>query len=122
MCAAFALFLIWFTIFGVKSLVASRREQFLKWYKVEGKKLQEAREKKAEEARKQEEEKNKGETKGAKAKRYMFKALSAMTMGSMASGVREQSSESGNTPKKAMNKLGSIGNISMNFPIIKEGS
>ena len=52
----------------------------------------------------------------------MFKALSAMTMGSMASGVREQSSESGNTPKKAMNKLGSIGNISMNFPIIKEGS
>ena len=51
----------------------------------------------------------------------MFKALSAMTMGSMAS-VRGQSSESGNTPKKTMNKLGSIGNISLNFPMNKEES
>ena len=121
MCAAFALFLIWFTIFGVKSLVASRREKFLKWYKIEGKKLQEAREKKAEEARKQEEEKNKGETIKAKVRRNMFKALSVMTMGSMAS-VKEQSSESGNTPKKAMKQQASIGNISSIFPMIKEDS
>ena len=75
MCAAFALFLIWFTIFGVRSLVASRRAKFLEWYKIEGIKL--------EEKRKLKDMKDRESSPVKRVRRAMFKAISVMTMGSL---------------------------------------
>ena len=77
-CLAFALFLIWFTIFGVRELVQTREEKFRKWYEVEGKKL--------EKARREQEKLEKGEKTTTRVRKAMFKMVSVMTMGSI-SGV-----------------------------------
>ena len=41
LCIGFALFLIWFTIFGVKKLTLDKAEKFKRWYEWIGKRLEE---------------------------------------------------------------------------------
>ena len=74
-CFAFALFLVWFTIFGVRDLVKTREEKFRKWYEVEGRKL--------EKARREKEKLEKAEKTTTKVRKAMFKMVSVMTMGSI---------------------------------------
>ena len=94
------MFLIWFTIYGVRDLVKTREEKFRKWYEVEGKKL--------EKARREKEKLEKAEKTTTKVRKAMFKMVSVMTMGSISGVANGSDKEAPQSPLADLNKKSSI--------------